>query len=263
MNKERLKGILTGVAASCLALGLSVTAFAANRNISVSDGIRVLVNGQAFQPKDGNGAPVELFSYNGTVYAPVRAICEEAGLTVAYDAATQTVSITKPTEQPAAPATTPAAPSGGTQTGGAILTEEQAKQIALDHAGVRAADAVFTEVKLEQYHGSAKYELEFYSGSTEYDYEIDAATKAVLKFEHENRGGAAAPSGSASSGQITEARAREIALERAPGATVVKCKLDHDDGRTIYELELRSGWTEYECEIDASTGTVLKWEVDD
>ncbi len=258
MNKERLKGILTGVLASGLVLGLSITAFAANRSITVSDGIRVMVNGTAFQPKDGNGSPVELFSYNGTVYAPVRAICEEAGLTVSYDANTKTVSITKPA---AATQTSTAAPADS--NAGVRITEEEAKQAALQHAGVSAADATFTEVKLDGYD-TLHYEIDFYSGNTEFDYKIDATTKAVIEYERKTKGGTAAPTPSGgSSAQITEARAREIALERAPGATVTKCKLDRDDGRTIYEIELRNGRTEYECEIDAATGTVLKWEMDD
>lgn len=63
-------------------------------------------------------------------------------------------------------------------------------------------------------------------------------------------------------GQITEARAREIALSRAPGAQIVKCKLDWEHGQYIYEIELRQGRTEYECEISAATGAVLKWEID-
>ncbi len=43
---------------------------------------------------------------------------------------------------------------------------------------------------------------------------------------------------------------------------MVKCELDEDDGLWAYELELRSGYTEYDCEIDAKTGDVLKWEKD-
>lgn len=57
MNRERLKGVALGAAASVLVAGLSMTAFASSRSITVSDGIRVMLNGEAFQPKDGNGAP--------------------------------------------------------------------------------------------------------------------------------------------------------------------------------------------------------------
>ena len=34
------------------------------------------------------------------------------------------------------------------------------------------------------------------------------------------------------------------------------------DGRTIYEVELRNGRMEYDCDIDAVSGQILKWESD-
>jgi len=62
---------------------------------------------------------------------------------------------------------------------------------------------------------------------------------------------------------ITADKAKEIALDRAPsGTTVIKCELDRDDGRWVYELELRNGRTEYECDINAVTGVILDWEAD-
>lgn len=42
----------------------------------------------------------------------------------------------------------------------------------------------------------------------------------------------------------------------------MKCELDRDDGRWVYELELRNGRTEYECDINAVTGVILDWESD-
>ena len=62
---------------------------------------------------------------------------------------------------------------------------------------------------------------------------------------------------------ITAEQAKAIAKAKAPStATVVKCELDEDDGRWVYELELRDGRTEYECDINAVTGVILDWEVD-
>ena len=61
----------------------------------------------------------------------------------------------------------------------------------------------------------------------------------------------------------TAEQAKAIAKAKAPStATVVKCELDEDDGRWVYELELRDGRTEYECDINAVTGVILDWEVD-
>ena len=62
-------------------------------------------------------------------------------------------------------------------------------------------------------------------------------------------------------------RAKKIALEKAPsGAALVEISLDDDDdrdGRAHYEGEVRKGNTEYEFEIDAYTGKVIKWEADE
>ena len=48
----------------------------------------------------------------------------------------------------------------------------------------------------------------------------------------------------------------------ASGAVVVSCKLDWEDGRQVYEVELRSGRTEYDFEIDAQTGSIVSRDVD-
>ena len=39
-------------------------------------------------------------------------------------------------------------------------------------------------------------------------------------------------------------------------------ELERDDGRYLYEIEMRSGRTEYSCDVDASTGAIYDWDVD-
>lgn len=65
---------------------------------------------------------------------------------------------------------------------------------------------------------------------------------------------------------IGEEKAKEIALQKA-GLTeseviFEKAELDRDDGRYVYELEFRYGNIEYEAEINAKTGKILKFEKD-
>lgn len=55
-------------------------------NIEVDPSIKILVNGEEFKPKDASGKDVMVFSYNGTTYAPLRALAEAYGLEVGYDA---------------------------------------------------------------------------------------------------------------------------------------------------------------------------------
>ena len=151
-----------------------------------------------------------------------------------------------------------------TPTASGYITVDKAKQAALTHAGVNASDATFVKAGLDWDDGKVKYEVEFYVGNTEYDYDIDATSGAVLSYDRdfENHSTGSTNAGRTSN-LITAARAKEIALAKAPsGVTVVKCQLDFDDGRYVYEIEMRSGRTEYDCEINASTGSIIKWDVD-
>ena len=96
MKKQFQHGFWAGLLTAGLLLALGLTVLAAGRTISIDDGIRITFNGAAFTPKDANGKPVELFTYNGTTYAPLRAICEAAGLKVGYDSATRTAPVSTP-----------------------------------------------------------------------------------------------------------------------------------------------------------------------
>lgn len=194
---------------------------------------------------------------------------------------TEQPSAEQTTEQPATDQTTeqPAVEQPITgQTGeqqpqqSASITEEQAKEIAANHAGVAVADLTFHSVSLEEDDGRRVYDVEFYSGSTEYDYEIDAATGDILSYDNDVENfsipqqSAQNPQGAATGSYIGDDAAKAAALQRA-GLTEdqvrwEKCELDEDDGRFSYELEFSSGQHEYECEVEAFTGEILNFEQD-
>lgn len=189
---------------------------------------------------------------------------------------TEQPSAEQTTEQPATDQTTeqPAAEQPITgQTGeqqpqqSTSITEEQAKEIAANHAGVAVADLTFHSVSLEEDDGRRVYDVEFYSGSTEYDYEIDAATGDILSYDNDVENfSILQQQGTATGSYIGEDAAKAAALQRA-GLTEdqvrwEKCELDEDDGRFSYELEFSSGQHEYECEVEAFTGEILNFEQD-
>ena len=68
--------------------------------------------------------------------------------------------------------------------------------------------------------------------------------------------------GSTSGVAVTLEEAKNIALERVPGASAqnISIELDEDDGWYIYEGDIVYDGMEYEFEIDANTGNILKWE---
>lgn len=256
-NRFRFQGFLAGLLTAVLGIGLGSAALAAVRTIQIDDGISVTINGAYFTPRDAKGGEVPLFTYNGTTYAPVRALCEAAGMTVNYDSASRTAQITTGDR---------ALVSDPNSSG--YISADRAKEIALAHAGVKVSDAVFLLAKLDWDNGRTLYDVEFYCGSTEYDYDVDALTGEILSYDHDMEY-YTVPTAAPTAGEqtspgnlISEAKAKEIAQGRAPGAQVVKCKLDWDDGLYVYEVELRSGRTEYECDINAVTGVILKWDVD-
>ena len=150
-----------------------------------------------------------------------------------------------------------------TASSGAI-DEAQARSIALEHAGVAESDAKFYRVERDNDDGRAVYEVEFYSGNTEYDYEISAETGEILSYDSDIEGWAAQSASSTSGSAVTLEQARELVLERIPGAAAsdVQIEQERDDGRDIYEGEVYYDRTEYEFEIDASTGSFIKWSVD-
>lgn len=66
-----------------------------------------------------------------------------------------------------------------------ILSLEEVKQIAFDHAGVSGENAAFDDQDLDTDDGVLMYELEFEIGEDEYDYEIHAQTGEILDFEQD------------------------------------------------------------------------------
>ena len=159
-------------------------------------------------------------------------------------------------------ASNPALNSVGTASQSAYIGVEAAKEAALTHAGVTSGDVVFLEADYDYEDGRMVYEVEFFAGNTEYEYDVDAATGAIVKHGREQKGGSLTSGGSTAQTDIGEAAAKAAAFAHAGvaegdvrGLTV---KRDFDDGRLTYELEFWAGTTEYEYEIAAADGSVLK-----
>ena len=145
------------------------------------------------------------------------------------------------------------------------ITLEEAKKVALDDAKLTAADVTFTKAKLDYDDGRAVYDIEFYSGAKEYDYEIDAATGRILDKDIDINDDVNAPTeGQDSQTYITAEQAKAAALSAAGFSASevrgLKAEFDFDDGRAVYEVEFKKGIFEYDYDIDAVSGKVLKAE---
>lgn len=167
--------------------------------------------------------------------------------------------------------TTGTSTSSGTTSGSssADIGESAAKAAALKHAGLSESQVTGMKVQRDRDDGRLEYEIEFWSGSTEYDYTINAADGTVLgadKETHASSNSGSSNTSSSSSGDIGSAKAKSIALSHAgvseSQTTEMKVQQDRDDGRLEYEVEFKSGGKEYEYTIDAASGTILDYEID-
>ena len=159
--------------------------------------------------------------------------------------------------------TTPAqtTPSTNTNTSTGAVDEAKAQEIALAHAGVKAADATITKSKLDYDDGRQIYEIEWYANGAKYDYEIAVATGEIVNSGYE----AKTVIGTGNSATVSEATAKQTALARVSGAAasdIYEWKLDYDDGRPEYEGKIIYGGTEYDFTIDATSGTVTEWDAE-
>ncbi|MGJ9459425.1 PepSY domain-containing protein [Oceanobacillus sp. CF4.6] len=95
---------------------------------------------------------------------------------------------------------------------------------------------------------------------------VDSATKTAPapktpKKAESNNKAVEKPEKPAKNAVIGESKAKSIALDQFSG-NVEEIELDNDDGRSIYEVEIKNGNKEAEVEIDAYTGAVLVIEID-
>ena len=166
------------------------------------------------------------------------------------------------TDTPASGATsTPAQITPSTSTSTGAVDEAKAQEIALAHAGIKAADATITKSKLDYDDGRQVYELEWYANGAKYDYEVAVATGEIVNSGYE----AKTVVGTGNSATVSEATAKQTALARVSGATekdIYEWKLDYDDGRPEYEGKIIYGGTEYEFTIDAASGNITEWDAE-
>lgn len=143
--------------------------------------------------------------------------------------------------------------------------------------GAKAGEITGYELEMDYEHGAMVYEIEFDWNGREYEYEIDASTGEILEHKGEQEGardgkkqenakGDEAKGQPAGKDYIGEAKAKAAALAHAGldggSITEYECKLDKEDGRMVYEIDFKCGGFEYEYQIDAFSGVVVKQEKD-
>lgn len=156
------------------------------------------------------------------------------------------------------------------------ITLEQAKEIALKNANLTESEVIFISSKLEIDDGIKKYDIEFYHENKEYDYEINAVDGSIIEmdFDVENYNISQEQNKiennnsnlNSNEVSISEEKAKEIVLNNAnltiDQVTFKKVEMDFDNGIKKYDIEFYYNNKEYSYEIDASTGSILEYDID-
>ena len=129
-----------------------------------------------------------------------------------------------------------------------------------------ASNSHVKKIHLDRENGRMVYEGEIYYNGQEYEFDIDAVTGDIVKWKVD---GVSNNSGYVNnnvnnSQTITMEKAKSIALAQVPGANEShfgEIDVDHDHGRTVYEIEIFYNNSKYEFDIDASTGEIIGTEV--
>ncbi|MCI9516359.1 PepSY domain-containing protein [Lachnospiraceae bacterium 48-42] len=142
------------------------------------------------------------------------------------------------------------------------ISEANAKKIALRAANVKAKNVKkWTKVRYDRKDN--EWELKFRTSNYKFEIEINARSGRVNELEREKLL-------KDSSKYIGIKQAKSIALKHAKKhgdikgeVYYTKAKLDKDDGVVCYKIEFNNNATEYEYEINAKTGRIMDWDIDE
>lgn len=170
--------------------------------------------------------------------------------------------------------------SAGNASDKAYIGSDKAKEIALNHSAV-SDKATNIQIELDYENGIMVYEIEFIAEGYEYEYEINATTGDIIKQDKEwdddynepqtsenndsienaeTSGNLEVPS--SENNFIDVAKAKEIVINHSgvPGDSIFDydIELDREHDKYVYEIDFKSGRYEYEYEINAITGEIIK-----
>lgn len=143
----------------------------------------------------------------------------------------------------------------------AKLSREEVKEIIqIEYPGA------ITEFDLEKENGRIVYDMKIKGENAKYELEVDADTGEVLEvseenYKHKTNKKEIVKSEHTPENILSVKEAEEIAQKEFTG-TITEIELDEDDGRYVYEVELREGAQEAEIELDAVTGDILELDID-
>lgn len=146
----------------------------------------------------------------------------------------------------------------GTASKSNYISIEEVKKIVFDDSKVNGNIVKDLEIEYDYDDGIMVYDIEFISNNIKYDYEIDAKTGKIIEKEIENKN----VSTSTSENYLSKEKIKEIVFNK----TKVKDYYDYEiefefkSGKAIYEVEFETKDKEYDFELDALNGNIIRYE---
>ena len=154
--------------------------------------------------------------------------------------------------------------STGTASSKSYIGEVAAKAAALAHAGLAESDLKSCEIELELDDKTRVlvYEIDFKDEQYEYEYYVAAGDGQILKKEKTEHHEPVPRPHPAEFIQPEEAKAAALNHAGLQEADIsgYSCELDNKNDIGVYEIEFYANRVEYEYEVDALSGSILKSE---
>ena len=161
------------------------------------------------------------------------------------------------------------------------IGEAKAKQIAFADASITADKAQNVRVNYDRENGVFVYEVDFAANGNKYEYDINAQSGAIAKKDVEaikkafktnqntkpiNVNADKQNTKSQQTSSISAEEAKQIAFADASTtlgkAQNVKVNYDRENGVFVYEVDFVANGNEYEYDINAKTGEIVKKDVE-
>lgn len=275
MNKKITAIAATGALALGIVVGASANGIIEKVQAELRGDFVIKTNGQVQTLKNANGEVVYPLLYQGTTYLPVRAISELNNKEVVWYEDTKTVDIVDkqgntvtdadkvvagekdnpqtPTPEPAPSQNIPDAVAD------AKVTLDKAVEIAAAKAGITAAELYTKNADYDYENGKYVIDVEIDTKDTEYDAKIDAVSGEIIEWKsNTDRKNANINL----TGAISLDRAIEIVIaeKNIPAGQILakKASYDYERGKTVVDVEIYVDGAEYDVELDAVSGAIIK-----
>lgn len=138
------------------------------------------------------------------------------------------------------------------------ISIDEVKNIVFKDSKVNSCKVTNLEIDYDYDDGIMVYDIEFIYDNIEYDYEVDATSGKILDREVENK----KVNINTTKIYLSKDKIKEIVLNKTKVSSYYDYEIEFEfkSGKAIYEVEFETKDREYDIEVDAINGSIIKYE---